>query len=128
MFKEQAKQSDQTQTVIGGSVSVEGDFEGKGDVLVEGKLKGTLKTEQNLTVGDHAEIEANVTARNAHIAGIVKGDITIAEKITLTNTANIIGNITAKFISIEEGAQFNGQCATQNNSNDTTPDTTEDVQ
>jgi len=110
MFKEsESKHSEESKTIIGSSVNVEGDFKGKGDVLIEGKLKGSVKTDQDVTIGEHAVVNAEVEANNAYIAGKVHGNVVIKDKLELTKTAEIKGNISASTLSIEAGARFNGQ-------------------
>ncbi len=113
MFKDNQNSLDDTKTIIGAGVSVEGDFNGKGDVIVEGQLKGSIKTKQNVTIGEQALIEAEIEAANAYIAGRVKGNIKTEEKIELTKSAVVDGDITTKIISIEDGAIFNGHCSMQ---------------
>lgn len=124
MFKENPKErstTDDSQTIIGASVQVEGDFDGKGDVVVEGKLKGNLKTAQNVTVGSQAVIEASIQAKSAHIAGTVKGNIHVDDSLEITKTAKIHGDVVAKIIAIEAGAQFNGNCSTTGSQNQPQP-------
>ncbi|PIP18109.1 MAG: cell shape determination protein CcmA [Parcubacteria group bacterium CG23_combo_of_CG06-09_8_20_14_all_35_9] len=104
------KTSKEIETIIGPSVKVEGDFSGEGNVVVEGVVNGTLKTKQNLTVGEHAKISADVEAINAEISGQVKGNIKAKEKLELTNTAKIFGDIEAKILIVKAGAIFNGKC------------------
>ncbi len=104
------KNLNESQTIIGHGVSVEGDFTGQGDVIVEGKLKGNIKTTQDLTVGKDAEIEANISAENATISGVVKGDVKIAHSLLITKTARIEGNITCDILTIEAGSYFQGNC------------------
>ncbi len=111
MFKDNQNSLDDTKTIIGASVSVEGNFNGKGDVVIEGKLKGSIKTKQNITIGEQALVEAEIEAINAFIAGQVKGNIKAQENVELSKTAVVEGDITTKSISIEAGAVFNGQCS-----------------
>ena len=112
MFKENQTTTD-SKTVIGASVNVEGDFKGQGDVIIEGKLKGSLATEHDATIGDQAEVEANINANNAYVAGKVTGNIEAGGRVELSQSAQVNGNITATTISIESGAVFNGQCLTR---------------
>ena len=44
MFTKDEKSKGQTETVIGLSVQVDGNFVGTGDVFVEGVVNGTFKT------------------------------------------------------------------------------------
>lgn len=111
MFKENQPASVDTKTIIGASVNVEGDFNSKGDVLIVGRLKGSVKTLQNITVGQSAVVQAEVEAANAHIAGTIIGNLTVKEKVELTKTAKIKGNLLTKELSIEAGAVFNGNCS-----------------
>ncbi len=104
------KNLNESQTIIGHAVSVEGDFTGEGDVIIEGKLKGNIKTTHSLRVGKDAEIEANISAENAIISGFVKGDIKITNNLEVTKTAKIEGNIACEILSIEPGSYFQGNC------------------
>ncbi len=97
-----------TETIIGPSVRVEGDFKGDGDLIIEGMLVGTLNTKNNLKIGENAVLEASIKANNAFIAGRVKGNITIKGKLDITSSAVILGDIKAGLISIESGAVVQG--------------------
>lgn len=113
MFKTQEKNINdkEVETIIGHSVKVEGDFIGEGNVIVEGIVSGSLKTNKNLKVGESAHIFANVKVKNALIAGEVNGNIIADETIELTGTAKVNGDIKAKIITIAAGAVFNGKCS-----------------
>ncbi len=107
--KELAKEGD-VETIIGPSVRVEGNFVGQGNVVVEGEVKGSIKTKQNLNVGEAAKIEANIWVNNALVAGEIRGNVKVREKLQLTNTAKIFGDVETKVLSVAEGAILNGKC------------------
>lgn len=96
-------------TVIAGGVKVEGDFVSEGNVVIEGEVVGSLRTAQDLQVGDRARISADVTATNARIAGEVRGNVAVKEKLELTASSRIIGDVHAKVLIVEAGAQMNGR-------------------
>lgn len=98
------------ETVIGSSVEVEGNFVGQGDVIVEGSVKGSLKTKGNLKVGSGAKIKAEVEAVNAFVAGEIKGNVKARERLELTESAKIFGNVETKVLSVKPGAVLNGKC------------------
>ncbi len=104
------KTPNESQTIIGPSVSVEGNFTGDGDVIVEGKLKGSINTSHDLTIGKNAIIEANISAENAIIYGQITGDLEIKGNLELAKNAKINGNISCKSLNVEAGSIFNGQC------------------
>ncbi len=100
----------EAETVIGSSVKVEGNFKGKGDVIIEGALNGTLKTSQNLRIGENAKVKANIEAVNISVAGEIKGNVKAQEKLELATSARVFGDIEAKVMSVSQGAILNGKC------------------
>ena len=98
------------ETVIGPSVKVKGDFNGQGNIIVEGTVEGNLKTNGNLEVGEKAKITANVEAKEAKIGGQVSGNVKIKGFLEITASAKIFGDIETASLSIERGAIFNGKC------------------
>lgn len=108
MFKKE--NGDEIETVIGPSVIVEGHFVARGDIIVEGVVSGSIKTERNLRVGGNAKIYADITAGNAFIAGEVQGDIKIKEALELAGTAKIFGDVKTKVLTIGAGATLQGKC------------------
>lgn len=111
MFKPPVR-NEQTgnDTVIASGVKVEGDFTSAGNIIIEGEVTGTLKTEMDLSVGPDAKITANVTARNARISGEMNGNITVTERAELSATARVTGDLQAKVMVVEAGAVLNGRC------------------
>lgn len=98
-----------TETVIAASVRVEGDFVSEGNVRIEGMLTGSISTERDLIVGEHAKITANVQARNAVIAGELHGNLRVFDRLELASTARVYGDIQAMVLSVAPGAMMRGQ-------------------
>lgn len=117
MFKENQSGVQETDTIIGPSVKVEGDFVTEGNIIVEGIICGTIKTSQNLKVGPESKIFANISAENALVAGEVQGNLNISGKLELTSTAKIFGDVRTGTISIASGATINGKYQMGDNKN-----------
>lgn len=98
------------ETIVGHSVHIEGDLVSEGDIKVEGAVRGSVKTTQNLFVGPTAKIEANVQAGSATVAGSIAGNLKIAGLLVILQTGRITGDIDCGQLSIEEGAYFTGKC------------------
>lgn len=96
-------------TVIGPSVQIDGELISQGNIRVEGVLKGTVTTEQNIDVAEGSLIEADVKAIDMLIAGNVKGNVEAEGKITITETGHVQGDITCGMLAIQPGAVFSGQ-------------------
>jgi cytoskeletal protein CcmA (bactofilin family) len=97
-------------TVIGSTIKIEGDLVSNGNIMVEGEVVGSLKTEKTLTVGYGAKVNADVKATNALISGDVNGNMAVTDKIELNETAVVNGDVQAGVIVIKAGAKFNGKC------------------
>lgn len=112
MFSGEAPKERQegTGTVIGSSIKVEGKFVGRGNVDVEGKVIGSVKTDQDLHIHAQAVVRADVDAKNVFVAGEVHGNIHALERLELAETARVTGDVLAKVITIAAGATMNGKC------------------
>ena len=96
------------ESVIGQSVKVEGDLLSDGDLQIEGTVTGRVNTSRNLFVGESARIQADITAQNATISGVVEGDIKVADTLMILETGRVLGNIFCQKLGVREGAYFSG--------------------
>ena len=96
------------ETVIGPSIKVKGNFQGKGNIVVEGTVEGSLKTEADLFIGTDAKVVANIESNDAAIHGEVSGNIKNRGYLAIGKSARISGDIQYVEISIEKGALING--------------------
>lgn len=108
--QEQGESLNKFETVIGPSVKVKGDFNGQGDIIVEGIIEGSIKTNGNLEIGKTAKITASVEAKEAKIGGHVTGNVKTKGFLEITASAKIFGDIETSGLSIERGAVLNGKC------------------
>jgi cytoskeletal protein CcmA (bactofilin family) len=115
MFNKDEKETvREVETVIGPSVRVKGEFNGNGNIIVEGDFEGNLKTTNGLYIRDKAKVTANIDAKEAVIGGMVSGNIKIQGYLEITSTAKINGDIECSNISIAKGAILNGKCVMTN--------------
>jgi cytoskeletal protein CcmA (bactofilin family) len=111
--KEQKRAADEisnSSNVIGKGTMLEGNIETYGNIRIEGKIIGNIKSKSKIALGNSSHIEGNVTAQNADIEGEVKGKIEISELLVLKSTAVINGDIITGKLVVEPGATFNGSC------------------
>jgi len=94
---------------IGPSISIDGQLKGEEDLIVEGRIKGTIELKKNtLTIGAKGTLDAQVFAHTIFVEGTVNGDLYASERISILKSARITGNILAPRISLEDGAKFRG--------------------
>lgn len=97
------------KAIIGPKIRFKGELIGEEDLIVQGKVEGTIDLKGNtLTVGNQGIVEANVTAKTITIEGSVKGDLHGEERIAITASSNVQGNIKAARVVLEDGAKFRG--------------------
>jgi cytoskeletal protein CcmA (bactofilin family) len=95
---------------IGKSVQIRGEVNGSEDLLVDGVVEGTITLSDNrLTVGPNARVNANVAARDVVLLGTLIGDIQASGRVELRAGSNLTGDIRAARLSIEENAMFSGK-------------------
>lgn len=97
--------------VIGEGTVIEGNLNSKGDIRIDGKVKGVLNSNSKVVLGNSGMIEGDVFAKSADISGHVKGNINIKETLYLKASARVFGDIQTGKLVIESGSEFNGKCA-----------------
>ena len=98
-----------TLSVIGKTVFVKGEVEAAEDMLVEGRLEGSIKhTANQLTVGVSGVVNADINAKNLVIEGTVEGNIVGSESVVIRDSADVRGKVYTARISMADGAQFSG--------------------
>ena len=94
---------------VGPSIRIQGDMTGEEDLLVQGRIEGTVSLKNNLvTVGEDGHVNATVDARVIKIEGTVEGDLRGNEQVIVTRTGNVRGNIVAPRVTLEDGCRFKG--------------------
>jgi len=111
MFSKDAKleKFKDAETVIGSSIKVKGNFQGQGNIIIEGSLEGSVKTDASIYIGNQAKIVANTESKDVIVNGEVRGNIKAKNYLAIGGTAKIFGDLQYGEISIEKGAVINGQ-------------------
>jgi len=96
-------------SVIGESLYFKGDLSAGEDLVIEGKVEGTINQGKCcLTVRPKGELIADVNATKIFIEGKVTGDLSATVSVTVRESGEVTGNIVAPKVAIIEGATFNG--------------------
>jgi cytoskeletal protein CcmA (bactofilin family) len=95
---------------IGKAVRVEGRVIGGEDLTIDGDVEGSIELGgHSLTIGQDANIKADLLAKTVMISGKVKGNIKGVEKVDLSPTASVQGDISAPRFSMADGATVVGK-------------------
>jgi cytoskeletal protein CcmA (bactofilin family) len=97
------------KAMIGPGVKIEGQIVSDEDLIIEGKVDGSISAKSHeVVVGKSGVLKANIKAKVVKIEGAVTGDISGIEKVVIANTGNVLGNIDSPRVTLEDGAKFKG--------------------
>ena len=98
---------------IGASVVIKGDVTAHEDIVISGRVEGTVSVEKfSVTVRPGANLKADIEAKSVVVGGQVSGTLSAAESIELQRTAQVQGEIIAAVLRLDDGAIFNGKAQT----------------
>ena len=101
--------ADNAVATVGSTMSVKGDLTGKEDILIRGRLEGSVVLDENdMVVDESGQLEGSVIARHVHVRGSVNGEIQGLERVTIAATGRIQGTIAAPRVVLEDGGKFKG--------------------
>ncbi|UGQ17326.1 polymer-forming cytoskeletal protein [Borrelia sp. RT1S] len=99
-----------TQNVIRGNFEFEGYIESNKPIIVEGLLKGFIKSTSSVYLREKANVEAEIKCNNFLTHGTMKGSVEALDAIKIYKTGKLTGNIKTKELFIDSGAIFEGNC------------------
>lgn len=99
-----------TTSFLGEGTELEGRLEVKGGLRIDGKLKGSIHSGSVVTLGDTADVQADIHARAVISSGHVEGDIVSAEHVQLSLPGSVKGSIQTRELVLEKGVFFDGSC------------------
>jgi len=97
-----------TRTVIGEKTTINGNLEGDEDLLVQGRIEGSISLKHTLTIEPAGVVQAEVQVLNAVISGVMVGNISAEESVHITAQGRMVGDINAPRVIIVDGASFRG--------------------
>jgi cytoskeletal protein CcmA (bactofilin family) len=93
-------------SIVDECLTMKGDLESAGDILVKGKVVGNIKCKL-LIIDTDASVEGGVIAEEVVIRGSTKGTVR-ANRVKLEKTANVDSEICHQTFAAEEGARIKG--------------------
>ena len=93
-------------STIGEELRITGNVTSKGQLHVNGQVQGDIHCVA-LVVGENAQVEGNVVAKDVFIGGRLIGSIR-ALTVTLKANSHVEGYVFHKRLSLEQGTHFEG--------------------
>ena len=98
------------RNIIGNGTVIKGEIESNGDIRIDGKVLGLLKSTGKIVLGQNGIVEGDIYCKQADLSGHVKGKLIVDELTSMKSTAYFEGELTTKQLYIEIGAKFIGKC------------------
>lgn len=95
--------------VLGKTLLFRGELTAEEDVILQGRVEGSIRHARNLIIGTEGSVLGDVYASHLTVEGLVEGDLHGSEAVIVRATAQVRGNIFAPRVGIMEGATFNGR-------------------
>ena len=84
------------------------------NLRINGSFEGRLDVRGNLTIGENANVKADIRGDKILVAGKVTGNISASASLSVISPAVIRGNIRSPILSIAEGSVLEGQVTMTN--------------
>ena len=95
---------------IGKTIVICGEVKGSEDLIVDGRVEGTVSlSESRLTIGPTAIVAANLSAKDILILGQVQGNLVASGRVELRAGCQVEGDIRALRLAVEDNAVFRGK-------------------
>jgi cytoskeletal protein CcmA (bactofilin family) len=105
------KKTDEKILDVDASMQGSLNFKDPVNLRINGKFEGHLQTQGNLTIGQHAVVNADILGDTITVGGRVKGKITAKKSLFILSSAVIEGDIYPATLSIAEGGILEGRCS-----------------
>jgi excisionase family DNA binding protein len=112
MIGKKVKKVEVEEKILDVNASMQGNmvFKDPVNLKINGTFEGSLTTKGNLTIGESAEVNADIIGENIVIAGKVTGDIIAERSLRLVAPARVIGDVRSPSLMVDEGAILHGAC------------------
>jgi len=95
---------------IGKTVVICGEVKGSEDLIIDGRVEGTVSLSENrLTIGPSANVAADLSAKDILIMGLVQGNLVASGRVELRAGCQVEGDIRALRLAVEDNAVFRGK-------------------
>ena len=98
----------ETETIIGKTITVSGQFRSGEPVRVLGKITGLIETTADIIIEEDGGIEAEVTTRNIDVFGAMVGNVAASDCVVIHPNGVVIGDLHAPRVILTDGCKYKG--------------------
>ncbi len=102
-----------SHTLISCDTEVIGDIHFSGELIIEGRVRGSIfaedASESIVRVADKGVVEGEIKAPSAVVNGLVEGNVHCSKHIELASKAIVVGDLHYNLIEMVLGSEVNGK-------------------
>ncbi len=95
-------------TLVGKTLRIKGDIYSEDEMLIEGRIQGTITVKNRVVIGRDGEVEAEIDARDVVIKGKVTGNVRGSQRVEIVPAGSLHGNIHSPRVVIADSGYFEG--------------------
>src|SRR5262245_16767033 len=107
-MKFRLKQSDQVSGFLDKGTNVTGELEFAGTLRIDGNFQGSVSTADNLIIGEHAIVHADIKVGEIEIHGQFFGTIEAKNRVIVFPSGRVRGDIHTPVLCVTAGALLDG--------------------
>jgi cytoskeletal protein CcmA (bactofilin family) len=107
-MKFRLKQSDQVSGFLDKGTNMTGELEFAGTLRIDGNFQGSISTTDNLVIGEHAVVHANIKVGEIEIHGQFFGTIEAQTRVEIFPSGRVRGDIHTPVLCVNPGARLDG--------------------
>ena len=103
----------QERAGVGSSLVIKGDLTAHEDVVIAGRIEGSIKvTGHRVVIEAGAHVAGDIMATGIVVSGSVSGSLKAEERIAVQAGADLQGDLSAPRIAVADGGIVNGRIET----------------
>ena len=102
------KRSDQICVFLDKGMNMTGELESPGTLRIDGNFQGSISSADNLIVGEHAVVHADIKVGEIEIHGQCFGNIEAKNRVAIFPSGRVRANIRTPVLCVSPGAMLDG--------------------
>jgi len=95
-------------SVVGKTLLIKGEIFSDDEILIEGRVQGTISVKNRVVIGVNGNVEADIDAREVVIKGKVVGNVKGGKRVEIVPAGVLHGNINSPRVVIADSGVFEG--------------------
>src|SRR5262245_51222994 len=98
----------ESTTEIGAETTITGSVEADEDLVVRGRIDGTIRLTKTLLVEPDGVVVANVEVKECRVSGTAVGNVVASDVVRIVEGGRMVGDIRAPRLVLAAGAAYRG--------------------